>query len=74
MRALCCSQVNGEFRIKFISSGFVYVNVLTFFLFFFSLNIRTDYFRNFVDSCLQKIPQDRPNSEELLKVRIRKWF
>ncbi|CAG6001300.1 serine/threonine-protein kinase TAO1 [Menidia menidia] len=27
----------------------------------------TDYFRNFVDSCLQKIPQDRPNSEELLK-------
>lgn len=29
---------------------------------------RTDYFRNFVDSCLQKLPQDRPNSEELLKV------
>ncbi|XP_051933419.1 serine/threonine-protein kinase TAO1 [Hippocampus zosterae] len=27
----------------------------------------TDYFRNFVDSCLQKCPQDRPNSEELLK-------
>ncbi|RVE64970.1 hypothetical protein OJAV_G00131360 [Oryzias javanicus] len=27
----------------------------------------TDDFRNFVDSCLQKIPQDRPNSEELLK-------
>ncbi|XP_017289290.1 serine/threonine-protein kinase TAO1 [Kryptolebias marmoratus] len=27
----------------------------------------TDYFRNFVDSCLQKLPQDRPNSEELLK-------
>ncbi|KAM6933850.1 serine/threonine-protein kinase TAO1 isoform 1-T1 [Xenentodon cancila] len=27
----------------------------------------TDCFRNFVDSCLQKIPQDRPNSEELLK-------
>ncbi|XP_029026450.1 serine/threonine-protein kinase TAO1 [Betta splendens] len=27
----------------------------------------TDYFRNFVDSCLQKPPQDRPNSEELLK-------
>ncbi|XP_041850761.1 serine/threonine-protein kinase TAO1 [Melanotaenia boesemani] len=27
----------------------------------------TDYFRNFVDSCLQKIPQDRPNSEELVK-------
>ncbi|XP_061637059.1 serine/threonine-protein kinase TAO1 isoform X2 [Phyllopteryx taeniolatus] len=27
----------------------------------------TDYFRNFVDSCLQKGPQDRPNSEELLK-------
>uniref|UniRef100_A0A674A8X9 non-specific serine/threonine protein kinase n=1 Tax=Salmo trutta TaxID=8032 RepID=A0A674A8X9_SALTR len=26
----------------------------------------TDYFRNFVDSCLQKFPQDRPNSEELL--------
>uniref|UniRef100_A0A672HB87 non-specific serine/threonine protein kinase n=1 Tax=Salarias fasciatus TaxID=181472 RepID=A0A672HB87_SALFA len=27
----------------------------------------TDYFRNFVDSCLQKMPQDRPTSEELLK-------
>ncbi|CAB1349002.1 unnamed protein product, partial [Coregonus sp. 'balchen'] len=27
----------------------------------------TDYFPNFVDSCLQKFPQDRPNSEELLK-------
>ncbi|XP_048839559.1 serine/threonine-protein kinase TAO1-like [Brienomyrus brachyistius] len=27
----------------------------------------SDYFRNFVDSCLQKIPQDRPHSEELLK-------
>ncbi|XP_047450293.1 serine/threonine-protein kinase TAO1 [Mugil cephalus] len=27
----------------------------------------TDYFRNFVDSCLQKFPQDRPNCEELLK-------
>ncbi|XP_066520334.1 serine/threonine-protein kinase TAO1 isoform X2 [Hoplias malabaricus] len=27
----------------------------------------TDYFRNFVDSCLQKLPQDRPTSEELLQ-------
>ncbi|KAK3555737.1 hypothetical protein QTP86_028980 [Hemibagrus guttatus] len=27
----------------------------------------TDYFRNFVDSCLQKIPQDRPQSEDLLQ-------
>ncbi|KAG7272186.1 hypothetical protein CRUP_036900, partial [Coryphaenoides rupestris] len=27
----------------------------------------TEHFRNFVDSCLQKLPQDRPNSEELLK-------
>ncbi|KAM3616375.1 uncharacterized protein V6R79_016986 [Siganus canaliculatus] len=27
----------------------------------------SDYFRNFVDSCLQKFPQDRPTSEELLK-------
>lgn len=30
--------------------------------------LRTDYFRNFVDSCLQKIPQDRPHSEDLLQV------
>uniref|UniRef100_A0A8C7Z1M7 non-specific serine/threonine protein kinase n=1 Tax=Oryzias sinensis TaxID=183150 RepID=A0A8C7Z1M7_9TELE len=27
----------------------------------------TDDFGNFVESCLQKIPQERPNSEELLK-------
>ncbi|KAJ8276055.1 hypothetical protein COCON_G00078070 [Conger conger] len=27
----------------------------------------TDYFRNFVDSCLQKLPQDRPDSDDLLK-------
>ncbi|XP_063059181.1 serine/threonine-protein kinase TAO1-like [Engraulis encrasicolus] len=27
----------------------------------------TDYFRNFIDSCLQKLPQDRPNSEDLRK-------
>eukprot|EP00069_Balaena_mysticetus_P004779 bmy_17681T0 len=27
----------------------------------------SEYFRNFVDSCLQKIPQDRPTSEVLLK-------
>uniref|UniRef100_A0A8C1VIR9 non-specific serine/threonine protein kinase n=1 Tax=Cyprinus carpio TaxID=7962 RepID=A0A8C1VIR9_CYPCA len=27
----------------------------------------TDYFRNFVDSCLQKLPQDRPHSEDLLQ-------
>uniref|UniRef100_A0A8B9LRW4 non-specific serine/threonine protein kinase n=1 Tax=Astyanax mexicanus TaxID=7994 RepID=A0A8B9LRW4_ASTMX len=27
----------------------------------------TDYFRNFVDSCLQKLPQDRPTCEELLQ-------
>uniref|UniRef100_A0A6Q2YC46 non-specific serine/threonine protein kinase n=1 Tax=Esox lucius TaxID=8010 RepID=A0A6Q2YC46_ESOLU len=26
----------------------------------------TEYFRNFVDSCLQKIPQDRPHSDDLL--------
>uniref|UniRef100_A0A8C2I0X6 non-specific serine/threonine protein kinase n=1 Tax=Cyprinus carpio TaxID=7962 RepID=A0A8C2I0X6_CYPCA len=29
--------------------------------------LRTDYFRNFVDSCLQKLPQDRPHSEDLLQ-------
>lgn len=40
-----------------------------FILGFFFLITRTDYFRNFVDSCLQKFPQDRPNSEELLKVK-----
>ncbi|XP_057676271.1 serine/threonine-protein kinase TAO1-like isoform X2 [Corythoichthys intestinalis] len=26
----------------------------------------SDYFRNFVDSCLQKIPQDRPHSDDVL--------
>uniref|UniRef100_A0A8C9R1H4 non-specific serine/threonine protein kinase n=1 Tax=Scleropages formosus TaxID=113540 RepID=A0A8C9R1H4_SCLFO len=30
----------------------------------------SEYFRNFVDSCLQKIPQDRPTSETLLKHRF----
>uniref|UniRef100_A0A673KG09 non-specific serine/threonine protein kinase n=1 Tax=Sinocyclocheilus rhinocerous TaxID=307959 RepID=A0A673KG09_9TELE len=28
--------------------------------------LASDYFRNFVDSCLQKIPQDRPTSDVLL--------
>uniref|UniRef100_A0A3Q1AXB4 non-specific serine/threonine protein kinase n=1 Tax=Amphiprion ocellaris TaxID=80972 RepID=A0A3Q1AXB4_AMPOC len=27
---------------------------------------RTEYFRNFIDSCLQKIPQDRPHSDDML--------
>uniref|UniRef100_A0A8C4IM35 non-specific serine/threonine protein kinase n=1 Tax=Dicentrarchus labrax TaxID=13489 RepID=A0A8C4IM35_DICLA len=26
----------------------------------------TDYFRNFIDSCLQKLPQDRPHSDDML--------
>ncbi|XP_037323005.2 serine/threonine-protein kinase TAO1 isoform X1 [Pungitius pungitius] len=26
----------------------------------------SDYFRNFIDSCLQKIPQDRPHSDDML--------
>uniref|UniRef100_A0A8C9U9K6 non-specific serine/threonine protein kinase n=1 Tax=Scleropages formosus TaxID=113540 RepID=A0A8C9U9K6_SCLFO len=30
----------------------------------------SDFFRNFVDSCLQKIPQDRPTSDVLLKHRF----
>ncbi|XP_077303499.1 serine/threonine-protein kinase TAO2 isoform X1 [Lithobates pipiens] len=30
----------------------------------------SEYFRNFVDSCLQKIPQDRPSSDMLLKHRF----
>lgn len=54
-----------------------WVHKITTILSFFhipSLNFRTDYFRNFVDSCLQKFPQDRPNSEELLKVRIEKYL
>lgn len=38
-----------------------------FFIFLYVL--RSDYFRNFVDSCLQKIAQDRPTSDVLLKVR-----
>lgn len=44
--------------------------VCCFVLLFFSSCHRSDYFRNFVDSCLQKIPQDRPTSEELLKVGL----
>uniref|UniRef100_A0A8C9T5W5 non-specific serine/threonine protein kinase n=1 Tax=Scleropages formosus TaxID=113540 RepID=A0A8C9T5W5_SCLFO len=32
--------------------------------------LQSEYFRNFVDSCLQKIPQDRPTSETLLKHRF----
>uniref|UniRef100_A0A4W4GRE7 non-specific serine/threonine protein kinase n=1 Tax=Electrophorus electricus TaxID=8005 RepID=A0A4W4GRE7_ELEEL len=32
-----------------------------------SPTLQTDYFRNFVDSCLQKIPQDRPHSDDLLQ-------
>lgn len=51
------------FAVFFVYSQFIYLFVGIFFPF-----TRTDYFRNFVDSCLQKIPQDRPNSEELLKV------
>lgn len=35
---------------------------------------RSDYFRNFVDSCLQKIAQDRPTSDVLLKVRGIKYL
>lgn len=59
-------------------------NYFVLFSVFFFLISRTDYFRNFVDSCLQKIPQDRPNSEELLKVKnafalflwhsFKRWF
>uniref|UniRef100_A0A8C8CIJ2 non-specific serine/threonine protein kinase n=1 Tax=Oncorhynchus tshawytscha TaxID=74940 RepID=A0A8C8CIJ2_ONCTS len=33
-------------------------------------HIASDYFRNFVDSCLQKIPQDRPISDVLLNHRF----
>lgn len=36
---------------------------------FFLFPCRSDSFRNFVDSCLQKIPQDRPTSDVLLNVR-----
>uniref|UniRef100_A0A8C8HRS4 non-specific serine/threonine protein kinase n=1 Tax=Oncorhynchus tshawytscha TaxID=74940 RepID=A0A8C8HRS4_ONCTS len=32
--------------------------------------LASDYFRNFVDSCLQKIPQDRPISDVLLNHRF----
>uniref|UniRef100_A0A8C6T716 non-specific serine/threonine protein kinase n=1 Tax=Neogobius melanostomus TaxID=47308 RepID=A0A8C6T716_9GOBI len=31
----------------------------------------TDYFRNFIDSCLQKIPQDRPHSDDMTKDAVR---
>ncbi|TNN21825.1 Serine/threonine-protein kinase TAO1 [Liparis tanakae] len=33
----------------------------------------TDYFRNFIDSCLQKIPQDRPHSDDMLGVSARSF-
>ncbi|TKS91236.1 Serine/threonine-protein kinase TAO2 [Collichthys lucidus] len=33
------------------------------------VDVWSDSFRNFVDSCLQKIPQDRPTSDVLLNVR-----
>lgn len=36
----------------------------------FFTSSRSEYFRNFVDSCLQKIPQDRPTSDVLLKVLL----
>lgn len=32
------------------------------------ISFRSDYFRNFIDSCLQKIPQDRPHSDDMLGV------
>lgn len=32
------------------------------------MSFRSDYFRNFIDSCLQKIPQDRPHSDDMLGV------
>uniref|UniRef100_A0A4W5PFP6 non-specific serine/threonine protein kinase n=1 Tax=Hucho hucho TaxID=62062 RepID=A0A4W5PFP6_9TELE len=36
----------------------------------YSPSLWSDYFRNFVDSCLQKIPQDRPISDVLLNHRF----
>lgn len=32
---------------------------------------RSEDFRNFIDSCLQKIPQDRPHSDDMLGVSVR---
>lgn len=32
------------------------------------ISFRSDFFRNFIDSCLQKIPQDRPHSDDMLGV------
>lgn len=63
--------MNGE--LSGLCSLFNRLNHNFFICVFFSF-ARTDYFRNFVDSCLQKIPQDRPNSEELLKVNKRLRF
>uniref|UniRef100_A0A8C4TI30 non-specific serine/threonine protein kinase n=1 Tax=Erpetoichthys calabaricus TaxID=27687 RepID=A0A8C4TI30_ERPCA len=34
----------------------------------------SDYFPKLVDSCLQKIPQDRPTSEVLLKVHLNRFL
>uniref|UniRef100_A0A8C6T206 Serine/threonine-protein kinase TAO2 n=1 Tax=Neogobius melanostomus TaxID=47308 RepID=A0A8C6T206_9GOBI len=31
-----------------------------------SPTLQSNYFRNFIDSCLQKIPQDRPHSDDML--------
>lgn len=53
-----------QFRILFESHCVTFSGFIIKFL----IITRSDYFRNFVDSCLQKIAQDRPTSDVLLKV------
>lgn len=61
------------------ASKFVYISdtklIFNLNLFFSSsLIYRSDSFRGFVDYCLQKIPQERPSSTDLLRVNFQISF
>lgn len=60
------------FQLEHLKAAFNYHNIIYYIYSFYSdvfIIFRSDYFRNFVDSCLQKIAQDRPTSDVLLKVQ-----